>query len=113
MSYIHPMYELRDFLASDGRNVIRGWLDNLQDAKARARIQLRLMRLSHGNFGDCKPLRDGVWELRIDHGPGYRVYYSQVGKVVILLLCGGDKRKQASDIEKAAAYLAEFRERAK
>lgn len=113
MSYIFTMYELRDFLTGDGRNVIREWLDDLQDVKARARIQLRLARLANGNFGDCKPLRDGVWELRIDHGPGYRVYYAQVGKVVILLLCGGDKRKQENDIEKAAAYLAEFKERTK
>lgn len=107
------MFELRSYLTPDGRDVVRGWLGGLRDIKARARIQLRLNRLASGNFGDCKPLRDGVWELRIDYGPGYRVYYSQWDKVVILLLCGGDKRKQDGDIERAVSFLKDFKERMK
>ena len=66
------------------------------------------MHIESGNFGDCKPLRDGVWEMRIDVGPGYRVYYAKTGLTVVLLLCGGDKRKQQSDIEKACEYWKEW-----
>ncbi len=62
---------------------------------------MRVLRMAAGNFGDCKPLHDGVWELRIDYGPGYRVYYAQAGKRLILLLAGGDKRRQQADIEAA------------
>ena len=62
---------------------------------------VRVLRMGAGNFGDCKPLHEGVWELRIDYGPGYRVYYARAGKRLILLLAGGDKRKQQSDIATA------------
>jgi putative addiction module killer protein len=75
------------------------WLASLSDLKARARIAARLDRLSLGNFGDCKALHDGVSELRIDWGPGYRVYYAMLGRTCVLLLCGGDKRRQSSDIK--------------
>lgn len=64
-----------------------------------------------GNFGDCKPVGEGVWELRVDWGPGYRVYYAIVGAEVVLLLCGGDKRKQAADIRRAAEFLKDYRRR--
>jgi putative addiction module killer protein len=64
-----------------------------------------------GNFGDCKSLRQGLFELRIDWGPGYRVYYAMIGKECVLLLCGGDKRKQAADIEGALEYLKDYKER--
>jgi putative addiction module killer protein len=74
---------------------------------------MRFFRLAAGNHGDCKPLRDGAWELRIDWGPGYRVYYGKVGEAVALLLCGGDKRKLDADIERAAQYLADFKRRTK
>lgn len=79
--------------------------------KARARIVARIDRLSLGNFGDCKPLREGVSELRIDWGPGYRVYYAMLGRTCVLLLCGGDKRRQSSDIKLAIKYLQDFKER--
>ncbi len=69
------------------------------------------MLLERGGFGDCKPLRGGVWELRIDHGLGYRIYYGITGKEIILLLCGGDKRKQSQDIEKAIAYFEDYKRR--
>lgn len=73
--------------------------------QARARIRARLARVQAGNFGDCRPLRDGVQELRIDHGPGYRVYLSRQGPVVVLLLCGSDKSGQRGAINSALAYL--------
>jgi putative addiction module killer protein len=77
------------------------WIAALQDEEARARINVRIRRLSLGNPGDVKPVGEGVSELRINHGPGYRVYYTQRGKEVIILLCGGDKRSQARDIKRA------------
>jgi len=72
---------------------------------------VRIDRVSLGNFGDCKPLREGVSELRIDFGPGYRVYYATLTRECVLLLCGGDKRKQSSDIERAITYLNDHKER--
>jgi putative addiction module killer protein len=77
------------------------WLDGLQDVRARARVLVRIERLAAGNPGDVKPLGEGVSELRIDYGPGYRVYYKQHGRKVVILLAGGDKRTQARDIKTA------------
>jgi putative addiction module killer protein len=78
------------------------WLDNeLQDIRGRARILARIERLSAGNPGDVKPVGEGVSELRIDYGPGYRVYYKEQGRKMIILLAGGDKRSQARDIKTA------------
>ena len=79
----------------------RHWLNSLKDRQARARIQARLDRLALGNPGDARPLRDGVSELRIDYGPGYRVYYTRRGEVLYLLLLGGDKSSQKRDIQRA------------
>jgi len=72
----------------------------------------RINRLAAGNFGDTKPLRHGLCELRIDWGPGYRVYYALLGRVCVLLLCGGDKRKQSADIGRALECLKDYKERA-
>ncbi len=77
------------------------WLDGLPDIRARARILVRIERLAAGNPGDVKPVGEGVSELRIDYGPGYRVYYKQFGRAVVILLAGGDKRTQAKDIKTA------------
>lgn len=84
----------------------RKWFGNLKDRTARARIDIRIRRLSLGNPGDAKPVGKGVSELRIDYGPGYRVYFVQKGKTIVILLCGGDKSTQKSDVQKAHA-LAE------
>ncbi len=105
------MIEVRRYVTESGEEVIREWLDELHDARAVTRIVMRTDRLTDGNFGDCKPIRDGVWELRIDHGPGYRVYYAMVGRTCLLLLCGGDKRKQSGDINRAIAYLKDYKRR--
>ena len=77
------------------------WFEKLRDVQARARILVRVRRLSLGNLGDIKPVGEGVSELRITYGPGYRVYVKQKGDVVVILLCGGDKSSQTRDIERA------------
>jgi putative addiction module killer protein len=82
------------------------WIDGLRDIRARARILVRIERLSLGNPGDVKPVGEGVSELRIAYGPGYRVYFKDVGQTVVVLLAGGDKRTQAKDI-KSALRLAQ------
>ena len=98
------MFDLLDYQMADGRDPFKEWLANLADRQARARVAVRVQRMAAGNFGEHKPLSDGVWELRIDHGPGYRVYYAQAGQRVLLLLIGGDKRRQQADIETAVRY---------
>lgn len=82
------------------------WFDGLRDRAARARINARIRRLSLGNPGDVKPVGRGISEMRIDYGPGYRVYFIQRGKTLVILLAGGDKRTQDQDI-KAATELAQ------
>lgn len=81
--------------------VYASWFKGLRDARAKARILARIRRLSLGNPGDVEPVGEGVSELRIDYGPGYRVYYRQHGKTLVILLAGGDKRTQKRDIENA------------
>lgn len=77
------------------------WLDGLDDIRARARILVRIERLAQGNPGDVKPVGEGVSELRIDYGPGYRVYYKKQGQAIVILLAGGDKRTQSRNIKTA------------
>jgi putative addiction module killer protein len=89
--------------------VFAKWLRKLRDPDARARIQIRIRRLSLGNFGDVKLLGDGVGELRNDYGPGYRVYFVQIGSILVLLLAGGTKKTQDADIVKAKKLAKEAR----
>lgn len=103
--------EIRQYQTVDGRIPVIAWLDHLHDRAARARILARIDRLTEGLRGDWKSLRGGIYELRIDWGPGYRVYYAQDGAKLILLLCGGMKRTQASDIEKAREYWKDYETR--
>lgn len=105
------MNELRFYTDANDRNHFVEWLRSVRDDKAKVAIDRRVARMAAGNFGDCKPLRDGVCELRIDVGPGYRVYYAKEGATIVLLLCGGDKRRQDSDIGRACGYLADWRRR--
>ncbi len=88
--------------------IFRKWLDGLADQRAAERIAQRLVRLQSGLFGDVKPVGGGVSELRIDYGPGYRVYFVQQDRVLIILLCGGDKGSQSRDIARARILAAEL-----
>jgi putative addiction module killer protein len=103
--------ELHIYVMEDGRAPFSDWLASLHDLKARSKIRVRLDRVSLGNLGDCHGVGDGVQELRIDYGPGYRVYFGQVDSAIVLLLCGGDKSTQAKDIEQAKRYWSEYRRR--
>lgn len=87
------------------------WLRDLRDGKARARILARLRSAAAGNFGDCEPVGDGISEMRIHHGPGYRVYFMRDGATVYVLLCGGDKASQSRDIKRAKALASEWKAR--
>ena len=103
--------ELLRYRRIDGREPFTEWLDSLRDKAASARIRVRLRRIEAGNFGDCEPVGEGVSEMRIHVGAGYRVYFGRHGQRVILLLCGGDKGSQASDIRTAKALWAEWKQR--
>jgi putative addiction module killer protein len=86
------------------------WLRKLRDPQAKARVEMRIRRLSLGNAGDVQPIGGGLSEMRIDYGPGYRLYYMQQGSVLIILLCGGDKRTQQKDIAKARKIALEWKD---
>jgi putative addiction module killer protein len=103
--------DIRIYTDAQGNRPFDAWLQDLRDVKARATIRARLERVSAGNFGDCKPVRDGVQELRIDLGPGYRVYLSRQCAVLVLLLCGSDKSDQDRAIRQAIDYLNDWKER--
>jgi putative addiction module killer protein len=105
------MVEVRHYVTPSGIDVLAEWLADLADNHARARIAVRIDRLSRGNFGDRKSLGGGLGELRVDWGPGYRVYYAMIGQTCVVLLCGGDKRRQASDIQRARGYFKDYLER--
>ncbi|EOL3511732.1 type II toxin-antitoxin system RelE/ParE family toxin [Escherichia coli] len=102
---------IKHYLTTDGKDPVTDWLRKLRDVQAKAAIIRRLNRLEQGNYGDFKPLRDGVYELRIDTGPGYRVYYAQAGKTLVLLLCCGSKRTQDADIDRACDYWRDWQTR--
>jgi len=103
--------ELRYYQTSTGEQPFVEWLKGLDDRQARTRIEARLARVAVGNFGDVEPVGEGVMELRIDWGPGYRVYFARVGQVIVLLLCGGDKRTQQRDIKRAKEYFEDYKAR--
>ena len=105
------MIEVRIYTDPKGRAPFEQWLQELKDGRARAVIRARLARVGAGNLGDCKPLRDGVQELRIDYGPGYRVFLSRQGPVMVVLLCGSDKGDQDRVIRQAIEYLADWKKR--
>ncbi len=99
---------IKEYIIAEGKSPYQEWLKSLKDVKIRARIRQRVDRFELGNFGDCGPVGDGVYELRLNFGPGYRVYFGQIDKATILLLCGGMKRKQQKDIEQAKKYWKDY-----
>jgi len=103
---------VREYVTSDGTSPFRRWLAGLA-LETRARVQARVFRFEAGNLGDHKTVGDGVWEARLDFGPGYRLYFAKTGRTVILLLVGGDKRSQKKDINQAKQYWAQYVEDAK
>lgn len=105
------MFEIRHYITSEGKDLFTDWLRRLHDNKARIAIDRRINRMELENFGDHKFCRDGVWELRVDVGPGYRVYYAMSGAQIVLLLVGGDKRTQSVDIDRACAHWADWKRR--
>lgn len=98
------MYEIRHYLTEDDKDVYLEWLKAQRDTVAKVAIVKRINRIELGNFGDHDFCRDGVWELRIDVGAGYRVYYAISSTDTVLLLCGGNKRTQTADINRACEY---------
>jgi putative addiction module killer protein len=105
------MVEIHRYITESGKDPFGEWLQELSDHRARAKVAARVLRLAAGNFGDCKALRNGVSELRIHWGPGYRVYFAQEGRSIVLLLCGGEKRRQSADIDRAISYWRDYQER--
>jgi putative addiction module killer protein len=101
---------IKEYIAADGKSHFRIWHDGLKDIKTRAKIDIKIARLRLGNFGDSKSLGQGVYELRIHFGPGYRIYYGLDGQVIVLLLCGGDKITQKKDIKKAKTFWKNYKE---
>jgi putative addiction module killer protein len=105
------VYTIRNYIDSAGKDVLLEWQRKLRDSIAKMSIDRRIFRLELGNFGDHKFCRDGVWELRVDVGAGYRIYYAFEGNDIILLLCAGDKRTQDTDIARACAYWQDWQRR--
>jgi putative addiction module killer protein len=101
--------EIVVFRARDGRVPFEAWLDDLGDKRVVARVFARLARVRQGSLGDCRPVGEGVSELRVDYGPGYRVYFGQKGRALVVLLCSGDKRTQDRDIRLAKQFWPEFK----
>jgi putative addiction module killer protein len=104
-------YEIDYYKTIDGKAPFKQWLDALRDVSGRAKVRIRLDRARLGNLGDHKPVDEGVWELRIDYGPGYRVYFAKEENRLVLLLAGGDKDTQRRDIALATGYLQDHRRR--
>lgn len=105
------MKTIKTYITADGRDLYFEFFKKLRDPIAKAKIASRINRMASDNFGDHKPCREGVWELRIDQGAGYRVYYSVVGGEVVLLLLAGDKRTQDADIDEAIRCLKDYLKR--
>ena len=110
MSEAHER-EIVEYVDLNGRAPFRQWLETLRDLRAKARIDARLLRVRLGNLGDAKSVGEGVHELRVDYGPGYRVYFGLDGPRIVILLLGGEKTGQKADIKRAKGYWAIYRAR--
>ena len=100
--------EIRQYLIPEGKNPFLEWLESVKDIKIRVIIEKRLKRVESGNLGNYRSVGEGVCELKINYGSGYRVYFGQIGSKIILLLCGGDKSSQDEDIIKAKIYWRDY-----
>jgi len=110
---LHMEYKIKTYRTEAGKRPFSKWLKDLSDRRAQSVVHLRLERVKIGNFGDYDPVGKGVYELRIDMGPGYRIYFSKIGSEIVLLLCAGDKGSQQKDIEKAKQYYDDYKIRIK
>jgi putative addiction module killer protein len=99
---------VESYVRSDGTCPFDDWIDSLPDRRARAIIRTRIGRVRLGNLGYCEPVGSGVAELKVNYGPGYRVYFGQVGTKLVILLCGGDKSSQSEDIKRAIEYWEDY-----
>lgn len=98
---------IHEYITEEGKNSFREWFDSLKDVRVQVKIDVRIARLRLGNFGDTKSVGKGVYELRIQFGPGYRIYFGLKESKIVLLLCAGDKSSQKKDIKKAHIYWQE------
>ena len=103
--------EIREYISREGKAIFTDWWRKLRDRQAREKIHIQIDRLALGNTGDYKSLGNGLYELRIHYGPGYRVYYGKTGKHIILILCGGNKASQRQDVNLAKQYWEDYRRR--
>ncbi|NJL11161.1 MAG: type II toxin-antitoxin system RelE/ParE family toxin [Calothrix sp. SM1_7_51] len=110
VSLVKPTYPrtLKFYRDNSGKEPFTTWLEDLGDLKASQRIQARLFRVEQGNYGDFKALDDGVFELRCNFGPGYRIYFGEDGDTIVVILCGGDKSSQSKDIKIAKVYWQDY-----
>ncbi len=106
-----PVIELLRYQSEDGREPFTEWIERVRDKVAQARIRIRLRQVESGNFGDCEPVGEGVIELRVHVGAGYRVYCARHGRAVVILLCDGDKGSQAADIVRAKRLWLDWKRR--
>jgi putative addiction module killer protein len=102
---------LRNYVTPSGKVPFKEWMNNIKDPTVRHRIRSRLDRVEIGHYGNYRVLGDGVFELKLDFGPGYRIYFAEQDDIIIILLCGGDKSSQSKDIDTAKTYLKELLER--
>ena len=103
--------EIETYRMQNGREPFTEWFSAIRDTSTQTRIRGRLDRLERGNFGDCASVSGGVFELRLHFGPGYRIYFGEMDRTIVLLLCGGDKSTQARDIQRAKTYWLEHKEK--
>ncbi len=101
--------DIQLYITSDGRIPFHEWFDSLRDQKAKVKINKRLNRVKMGNLGDYRSVGEGVCELRIDYASGYRIYFGQIGAIIVILICGGDQKTQTQDIRKAKEYWNDYR----
>jgi putative addiction module killer protein len=101
--------EIQSYTTLDGKVPYDEWFNSLRDINAQAKIISRLNRIANGNLGDYRSVGEGVCELKINYGPGYRIYFGQIGSTIVILLCGGDKSTQDKDISQAKEYWTNYR----